>query len=477
MSRFKLFVENFLVYGLGGIISKLVPLIMLPIITRLMPNTFYFGLNDLSNTVVSFGSAIAILGMYDAMFRMFFDKEDEEYKKDICSSALGFTIITSLIVFLVLIIFRKYMSQLVFSDVRYQNLLFLTAVSILIGSTNSIVAAPTRMQNNKVTYLTANIMGSLISYGIAVVLLVKGYYIIALPLGSIISVLSLELFFFLVNKKWFRLSRIRVEYVKKMLLIGLPLVPNFLVYWIFNSCDRLMIAKMLGNEYTGIYAVGAKVAQISQMIYTAFAGGWQYFAFSTMEDGDQVKMTSNIFEYLGIISFAAGMLMAAFSYPIFHLFFKGDYVQGYIVAPWLFIAPLVQMLFQVIGNQFLVIKKTWPSMLILASGAILNVIINFFFIPKIGIEGAAWATLGGYIVSVVACIIVLKKMKLVDISLKFYGATLCTCIYLIIWRLVLINHIILSICVALGMILINGFLYREPIKKLFAMVKTKERGL
>ena len=70
-------VENFLVYGLGGIISKLIPLIMVPIVTKLMPSTDYFGISDLSNTVVNFASSIAIMGMYDAMYRMFFEKEDE----------------------------------------------------------------------------------------------------------------------------------------------------------------------------------------------------------------------------------------------------------------------------------------------------------------------------------------------------------------------------------------------------------------
>ena len=72
MSKIKLFVENFLVYGFGGVISKIVPLIMIPIITRLMPSTEYFGLTDLSVTLVSFCSALAIMGMYDAMYRLFF---------------------------------------------------------------------------------------------------------------------------------------------------------------------------------------------------------------------------------------------------------------------------------------------------------------------------------------------------------------------------------------------------------------------
>jgi len=46
VNKLKLFVENFLVYGLGGIISKMIPLIMVPIVTRIMPTTDYFGIRN-----------------------------------------------------------------------------------------------------------------------------------------------------------------------------------------------------------------------------------------------------------------------------------------------------------------------------------------------------------------------------------------------------------------------------------------------
>ena len=42
--------------------------------------------------------------------------------------------------------------------------------------------------------------------------------------------------------------------------------------------------------------------------------------------------------------------MFALSHLIFKLLFIGDYVDGYIVSPYLFMAPLMQMLFQ-IGNR------------------------------------------------------------------------------------------------------------------------------
>ena len=119
MNKFKLFVENFLVYGLGGVISKIAPLIMVPIVTRLMPSSDYYGLSDLSNTVVQFASALAIMGMYDAMYRMFFEKDDEEYKKSVCSTALVFTLFTSLVVFVVLVILKEQIAQCFFSDRKY----------------------------------------------------------------------------------------------------------------------------------------------------------------------------------------------------------------------------------------------------------------------------------------------------------------------------------------------------------------------
>lgn len=465
MNRFKLFIENFLVYGLGGMISKIVPFVMLPIVTRLMPNSFYFGLNDISTVVVSFGQALAVMGMYDALFRMFFEKNEQSYKKELCSTALTFTLITSIIIFSLMILFREPLAQLFFSDRKFANLLCLSAMSILIGATNSIVSAPTRMQNQRKVFLVTNFLSPVISYSISIPLLLKGYYIVALPLASILSALSMEVIFMVLNHKWFSF-RINKKYLKEMLVIALPLVPNFLVYWIFNSSDRLMISKLIGTDWNGIYAVGAKIGQASQLIYTAFAGGWQFFAFSTMKDKDQVKMTSNIFEYLGVITFSAGMIMAAISKEVFALLFSEEYLQGYIVMPYLFVAPLLLMLYQVVVNQFLVIKKTWPSVLLLFFGAVTNVVLNATLIPMIGIEGAAIGTFMGYVVSIVGVIIVLSRMKLVCVSVRFY---LCTALFggfWILWRLFLLDRMIVNLLMAIVVIGIYVYLYRDDLRPL-----------
>lgn len=435
MSKARLFLENFLVYGFGGIISKAIPLVMLPIVTRLMPDPMYYGLNDLSATITSFGSAIAILGMYDAMFRYFFEKDDVEYQRDICSTTLVFTLGMSAFVFLLMLIFRDAIAQYIFDDPHLGYLVYLTAIATLIGATNGIISAPTRMQNKRKVFLVTNAASPILGYSVSVPLLLAGYYVIALPLAGVVSSAVMEIAFWMLNRSWFQLSRFRFDYLKKLLALAVPMAPTFLVYWIFNSSDKLMIAQIIGVDGTGVYSVGSKLGTASQLIYTAFAGGWQYFAFSTMHEEGQVRTNTRVFEYLGLVSFSAGLFICAIAHDFYQLLFVGAYTEGYIVSPYLFLAPLLLMLYQVAGNQFLVVKKTWPGLFILAIGAVSNVAGNLVLIPILGIEGAGIATLGGYIVSVVLVSVLLQRMKLMAIPPRFLVASAIEIIGIVLWRL------------------------------------------
>lgn len=470
MNKLKLFTENFLIYGMGGIISKIIPLLMIPIVIRLMPDSSYYGINDLSTTIVQFGSAIAVMGMYDAMYRMFFEKGDEEYKRSICSTALIFTTVMSIAVFILMVLCRNVIAKLFFRDKKYAYVVYLSAMSVLVGATNSIISAPTRMQNKRKVFLAANTITPLLSYLVSFPLLLRGYYVIAIPLAGLISSFVMEISFWILNYRWFKLHTFDRKLLKQLLIIGVPLLPNFLIYWIFNSCDKLMITSIIGVGAAGVYSIGSKLGHASQLIYTAFAGGWQFFAFSTMKEENQVKSNSLIFEYLSIISFVASAFICAFSYSIFRILFTEEYMSGYIIAPYLFLAPLLQMLFQIVSNQFLVIKKTWPNFLILSIGAIVNIIVNYFFIPILGIEGASIATLLGYAVSVIVCCIALLKLDLMVLRKKYVFAVCIMIFFMIIWRMYASSNTIGGLSLALVESSILSLLYKDDLKKIFKNV-------
>lgn len=47
------------------------------------------------------------MGRDDALYRMLFVKEDEDYKKKVCLNALMFTIIISILVFAIILLLKQ----------------------------------------------------------------------------------------------------------------------------------------------------------------------------------------------------------------------------------------------------------------------------------------------------------------------------------------------------------------------------------
>ena len=419
-NRFKLFLDNFAFYGGISIIGKSFPIIMLPIITRLLPDSSNYGIADLTIIISSFGIQIAVLGMYDAMFREYFEFSDRLNRKKITSTAFCFVLLFSILLMVLFISSRILFSQVLFGDIKFQSMIVLSAVIVFAGSIGTIVQAPTRIRNQKKIFLISGITSPIINYSLVIIFIKLGYKFEALIYAHLITNLCTTLFFLIINKDDFIPILFDLSVLKELLRIGLPLVPTFIIYWVFNSIDRIMITKMIGISELGIYSIGSRLASISMLVQAAFSGGWQFFSFTTMKDNDQVSLNSKIFEYLGIISYILFMVSIPFISVVFNFLFEGDYTRGQEVFPYLFLSPLLLILYQTIANQFVIIKKTILSTLSLLVGGIINILLNIVLIKLYGIKGAALATLISYFVSVIIAILIAKVYKLEKIQLRFY---------------------------------------------------------
>ena len=228
-----------------------------------------------------------------------------------------------------------------------------------------------------------------------------------------------------------------------------------------------MISNLIDVDSSGVYAVASKIGQISQLIYLAFVGGWQYFAFSIMRDKDNVRVISLIFEILTSVSLVTTLLGTSICKFVFELLFEEEYWASYICVPYLYLAPLMLMLFQVGSNQFLVIKKTWPNLIILLFGALLNIALNFLLIPLIGIEGASIATFIGYFVSILLCFIVLLKTKLISVRWKLIANVLLFFASFSVMRASSYSLYYLNVPIAIVFLLFNALIYRNDIRHFF----------
>jgi len=467
MSRKKLLIENIFAYGFINILNKIVPFLLLPIITRMLPNTSDYGVYNMFSLLVGFGTPLAILGLYDAMFRQYFEKDDQQYRYDVTTTTQRIILVSSIIVSIVLVLFSKSLSILFFRESTYGNVVMLAGIGIFLGANQNPIQAPTRMQNERQVFVFSGLISSAIMYGLSILLIYIGFSYFGLIYANLVMTLLMVIFFWLRNRQFFLRGSFDKEVAKTLFKIGLPLLPTFLIYWIYNSMDKIMITNMLGTNDMGIYSIGAKMAQVSQLIYAGFAGGWQYFAFSTMKDEDQVELNSRVYEYLGAVS----VLSLVFVYPfipyIFKMLFVGDYISGYIAAPYLYLSPLLLMLFQVVANQFLVIKKSYLATISLSLGAIINVILNFVLIKKMGIEGAAIATLIGYFITIVTVMIISYQYKCMRYSKRIIILLVLTPLYISIQRILLLDKIFMELLFMVVSCTVVLLLYKDEMKSLF----------
>lgn len=415
MNKRKLLFENFIIYGFGQIIYKIIPIITLPIITRIMPDSsFYLGYNDLATTLISLVSIIGLMGQYDAVFRLFFDYENSETEKriEICSTAVILSTGFSTCCVLIILMFYKQIGQFWFEDGEQSALLFLCCISILATNISNLVMTPTRILNQRRRFITGNVGASIIAYSISIYMVCKGNYMLAMPMGALLSQIFNIIYYGFFNHRWFSFTAFRKECILPLLKIGIPLMPTFLIFWIYSSFDRIMILKMLGVHANGLLAVAGKLAQISQLLTMAFATGWSYYNFATMKDKKHVEDFSKIINYYVTLGFFMFALCRLFGDFLMSLFFTENYASLGSTFAYLFLAPIVNSIFQLMGSQFLIIKKTLYSSIIAATGVTLNLALNIVLIHSQGIKGAAMATVASYFAIVVIAALILYKKKM-----------------------------------------------------------------
>lgn len=474
-SRARLFLENFFVYGMASVLRKAIPFVMLPIITRLINDPSVFGKLDLYSLVISFGTPFVVLGMYDSMFRFSFDDSSICYRKTICSSALLVVLISGCIVLLIGVVASPLLARFIFGEPESRNLVYVALLVIFVSATESVVAAPTRIQNQRKIYLVMNIVVPVASYSISIPVIILGYPLTGLIAGSALSTFLSLVIFWHLNGKWFSVKHVHFERVKELLRFGIPLAPTFFIYWIFNACDRLMIVHMIGQDAVGMYGIGSRLAGVSALIYMAFSGGWQYFAFSTMKDSDHVLLISRTFQTLALLSFAATLLFI----PAIRFFYPAlvgqAYQEGAVVTPYLFLSPLLLMLSQILGTQLQIIKRPGLSTIVRFFCTFLNVGLNYWLIPLFGIEGAAIATVSSYALMTLLMALLAIRFSLLVFDPRFLIAIFSFTLLFATFKKVIWDNTLIGTLLATFWILAIIWWYRKNLSIIYESFE-KVRG-
>ena len=207
-----------------------------------------------------------------------------------------------------------------------------------------------------------------------------------------------------------------------MLKYSIPLIPTTVFWWITSVSDRYMVNEIISSDANGLYAIAYKLPTLLTLVSTMFMQAWQYSAV-VEDEGDReehAKFFGTVWGSFQAVMFLAGAGVIAFTKPIMKILTDPDFYESWEFVPMLSIAMVFTAFASFMGTVYTLNKKSILSFLTAFIGASSNIALNFILIPKMGVQGAAVATVSSYLLVFIIRSISVKKY----IPFKFHSITL-----------------------------------------------------
>lgn len=230
-------------------------------------------------------------------------------------------------------------------------------VMILLKSFDDMSNATVRMNGHYNKSAAIGFIRTVLALGIGVaVLKIAGYYgLYAMTVSS--AVLGIIMF----HKDAFKGARLDFDfsYMKIMILGGLPLLINSLIWTIVQNVDKHVILAFLDTDALGVYSVPTMgfttMVLVPQTISQVF-----YIKISHLygANGDEQELLNKAGYFTSITAAVSGLacLFVFYVMPIFVHFFMPMYTEGTVATQILVIGVAIYSTTMIFGNIFSVLK-------------------------------------------------------------------------------------------------------------------------
>lgn len=384
---------NTIIIAIANIGSNAISFILAPLYSYFLTVEQY-GEMDLITTTASLLLPFVCFDIYEASFRFAHDKRYDERKvlsSTFCISLLGG--IATLVIIVIIYLVGKHNEYIIY-----------TGLYIFFESINSVIKQFARGRSKMKIFAFTGVLNSvvlLVSNILLMILLhlqLKGW-LISFLLAKIVVTIYLMFSTNFINI--FSIKKVDKRYIEQFIKFCIPLVPTATMWWIMNASDRYMIAFFAGTAATGIYSVANKLPHIMSVFENVFYQAWQTTAIGALEDNDRDQFYSQVLTNYIIVLSIGTLGLLTFVKPLIEILFAEAYWSAWICLPALILGVIFHAASGNLGSLYTVFKRTKGAFSTTLAGALTNIILNLIFIPWIGISGAAFTTLIGYIVTYV----------------------------------------------------------------------------
>ena len=406
MSSIKKLAGETVIYGVGGILPRLVNFLLVASYLTFVLKSGNYGIHAILYSFVTLALVFFTLRMETTFFKFASDKDQDS--KHVFNATLSLVLISSVTFGALMLVFNKQIAGLLSTPEDYRYVLYFAGI-LFLDAISAIPFGKLRLESRPIKFASIKVINSLITAGLVVfsfeilpnVSFLEAYYdprfvldyiFIANLIGSIFIVLMLA-------KEYFGYKFVVDKALtKKMLMYAWPLIIVGIAGSINQFSDRIIISYLEGDgvsknfDAAGLFTAAIKIAVIMNLFVTAFNYAVEPFFFKNRN----VKARESIYGSIALtftVCATAIFMLVMFFIDFFKLMISEDYHEGLYIVPIALLANLFLGLYYNFSIWYKISNKTIYGALIATCGTAVFLTASFLLIQKHGMIGASIASL------------------------------------------------------------------------------------
>lgn len=426
----KRLVKNSIILAIGGISTKIISFLLLPMYTSLLSTSDY-GTFDYIATLTSFIAPLLSMLVSESMFRFLIDAGDNKDRKTEVISQSFFIICCGIGIGLIIaIVFFSIFPR------SYAIPLVLYVISMIINwQISGVLRGIGKIKDYTVFNLVISVSGILLN---VITIGFLGMGLTGLYIANIIPSIVWSIIYFKRERLWNSINvfAISKDGIKEILKYSVPLVPNKLSWSIVDASDRLMVTNMIGADANGVYAIAYKFPTLVNTFYSFFYTAWTESSAKVLAQTKQEieSFYNDVYDRLIRILSSITFLFLTIMPMVYELMISENYEDSYKYVPFLLFGVFFSNISGIYGGVFTAYMDTKRMGMSTAIAAICNIVLNIILIERFGVLAAALSTLiSNFLVAIIRRIEVVRYVAFKDniflwVSI-FLVSLLCSIMY------------------------------------------------